>query len=207
MKKREKIQELRLNDIETEFRALLHSCLRECAQGRWGLFGQNDHLDPDGSILGWPDAKRLRCLAEEIKSLRHEFGQTNDLSERFLQLCAERGANALGEPKLAAAFLTEISEERPGLPFAGEYLRRYELNLARMQEVEAWRTSESDAGRPSSLKDYFAAHGFCSYCHGVGLAMNADGMGYKAVGWDRESQLFEQCDFCEGTGVSIEKSS
>lgn len=35
--------------------------------------------------------------------------------------------------------------------------------------------------------------------------MNEDGIGYKAVGWDRDTQLFEECDFCEGTGVSAEK--
>jgi hypothetical protein len=98
-------------------------------------------------------------------------------------------------------------QEKPGFPFAGEYLRRYEANLGRVHEVKAWRASEFDAGRPSGLKDYFAAHGFCPYCHGVGLAMNADGMGYKAIGWDRDTQLFEECDSCGGTGVSIEKPS
>jgi hypothetical protein len=79
---------------------------------------------------------------------------------------------------------------------AAEYLKRYEANLARMPEVRARRSRESDAGRPSGLKDYFVAHGFCSFCHGVGLAMNNDGMGYKAVGWDGDKQLFEECDFC-----------
>jgi hypothetical protein len=96
-------------------------------------------------------------------------------------------------------------QEKPRFPFAGEYLKRYEASLAMIQEVKAWRTREFDAGRPSALRDYFGAHGFCSYCHGVGLAMNEDGIGYKAVGWDRDTQLFEECDFCEGTGVSAEK--
>jgi len=96
-------------------------------------------------------------------------------------------------------------QEKPGFPFAGEYLRRYEEHLRRIQEVKVWRTIESDAGRPSGIGDYFAAHGFCTHCHGVGLAMNANGMGYKAVGWDRDIQLFEECDFCGGTGLSAEK--
>ncbi len=98
-------------------------------------------------------------------------------------------------------------EEERGFPFAGEYLKRYEANLKRMIEVKAWRAQELDAGRPSGLNDYFAAQGFCSHCHGVGLAMNEDGMGYKAVGWDGDTQLFEECDFCEGTGVLAERSN
>ncbi len=100
-------------------------------------------------------------------------------------------------------------QEKRGFPFAGEYLKRYEANLGRMQEVKAWRKREFDAGRPSGLNDYFVAHGFCfcSHCHGVGLAMNEDGMGYKAVGWDGDTQLFEECDFCGGTGVLTERPS
>jgi hypothetical protein len=92
-------------------------------------------------------------------------------------------------------------QEKPGTPFAGEYLKRYEGNLGKIQEAKAWRTREFDAGRPSALKDYFDAHGFCSHCHGIGLAMNEDGMGYKAVGWDRDTQLFEVCGVCGGFGV------
>jgi hypothetical protein len=92
-----------------------------------------------------------------------------------------------------------------GFPFAGKYLKRYEVNLTRTQEVKTWRAREFDAGRPSGLRDYYGAHDFCSHCLGVGLAMNEDRMGYKAVGWDGDSQLFEECDFCRGTGVSSEK--
>jgi hypothetical protein len=110
MTKRQKIQEMRLIAIEGEFLTLLLSCLRECAQGRYGLFGQNDHLDPEGRYWAWPEAKRLKNLAQEIKSLRQEFGQTNELCERFIQFCSQRGSNVPGEPKLAAAFLAEFSE-------------------------------------------------------------------------------------------------
>ena len=79
--------------------------------------------------------------------------------------------------------------------------------MRRAQEVKEWRTREFNAGRSSGLKDYFGADGFCSYCHGVGLAMNEDGMGYKAVGWDGDTQLFEECYFCGGTGILTEKPS
>ena len=109
MTKRQKIQKMKLNEIEGEFFTLLLSCLRECAQGRYGLFGQNDHLDPDGRYWGWPEAKRLKSLAQEIMSLRLEFGQTNERCERFIQLCSLRGPNVPGEPKLAAEFLADLS--------------------------------------------------------------------------------------------------
>jgi hypothetical protein len=72
------------------------------------LFGQNDHADPEGRYLGWPEAKRLKDLAQEIKLIRSEFGQSNEDCERFLQLCALRGSNVPGEPKLAAEFLGAI---------------------------------------------------------------------------------------------------
>ena len=115
MTKRQKIQEMRLIEIEGEFLTLLLSCLSECAQGRYGLFGQNDHLDPEGRYWGWSEAKRLKTLALEIKSLRLEFGQTNERCERFIQLCSLRGPNVLGEPKLAAEFLADLARSDDGL--------------------------------------------------------------------------------------------
>jgi hypothetical protein len=113
MTKSQKIRERRLEEMEREFQALLLSCLQECAQGRWGLFGQNEHLDPDGRFWGWPEAARLKDLARQINSIRLEFGQPNDICEQFLHLCALRGSNVSGEPSLAARFLAEI--DRPDL--------------------------------------------------------------------------------------------
>jgi hypothetical protein len=110
MTKRQKIQQMRLIEVESEFRSLLLSCLRECAQGRYGLFGQNDHLDQDGQYWGWFEAKRLKDLAQEIKLIRLEFGQANESCERFLHLCSLRGSNVPGEPKLAADFLADIGQ-------------------------------------------------------------------------------------------------
>lgn len=106
MTKRQKIQEMRLVQLENEF---LHSCVRECAQGRWGLFGRNDHLDPEGRYWVWPEAQRLRNLAREIHSPRTEFGQTNEYCERFIQLCSMRGPNVSGEPELVSEFLDQLT--------------------------------------------------------------------------------------------------
>jgi len=101
----------RLDDLETDFRPLLISCLRECKSGRWGLFGHND--DTDGAkYLDWKDGKNLKEIAQQIHDLRSEFGQPNPLVERFLHYCSLRGPNVPGEPKLAKAFLDEIEKGR-----------------------------------------------------------------------------------------------
>ena len=110
MAKRSKIQQRKLDEIEGEFKPLLLTCLRQCAQGRYGLFGQNDHLDPEGRYLNWPEARHLKELAHEIRSLRLEFGQPDQICERFLQLCSLRGSNVPGEPRLGTALLDEIDE-------------------------------------------------------------------------------------------------
>jgi len=108
MTKRQRIQAARLTEATAEFNALLPRCLRECAAGRWGLFGQNDYLDPDQRYCPWPEARRLRTIALEIRSAGIDFGQTQIACERFLQLCSLRGPNVPGEPKLAAALLAEL---------------------------------------------------------------------------------------------------
>ena len=53
MTKRLKIQQRKLDELELEFQSLLLACLQECSQGRWGLFGQNEHSDPEGQWLNW----------------------------------------------------------------------------------------------------------------------------------------------------------
>ena len=111
MTRSEKIRQMRLVEIESEFLPLLISCLRECAQGRWGLFGQNDAVDPEGRYWGGPETRRLKALAQEIRSLHLEFGTANEVSERFLRLSSLRGPNIPGEPRLAAEFLATIDAE------------------------------------------------------------------------------------------------
>jgi hypothetical protein len=105
--KKKSIAEQRLEDLEHDFETLLLACLRECSNGRWGLFGQNDNSE-SLKFLPWEDAHRLEETAEEIHGLRAEFGQPNPLVERFLRYYSQRGANVPGEPKLATAFLNEI---------------------------------------------------------------------------------------------------
>ncbi len=97
----------RLSELERDFRPLLVSCLQSCASGRWGLFGQND--TPEARLfLNWPEVEQLKEMATEIRELRGEFGQPNELVERFSYYCSLRSPNDLGEPKLARAFLDEL---------------------------------------------------------------------------------------------------
>jgi hypothetical protein len=100
-------KEQRLEALEEEFKSLLIPCLKECANGRWGLFKQNRHPEAD-LALQWAEADRLKELAEEIQAIRGEFGEPNAMCERFLRYCAERGENLPGEPKRAKKFLNSL---------------------------------------------------------------------------------------------------
>jgi hypothetical protein len=108
MTRKAKLFDKQLTLLEAEFEPLLMACLKECSDGRWGLFGQNDRVDPDRRYSNWSEADRLKSLAEEIHSIRAGFGKSNPLCERFLDYCALGGANVPGEPKLAQRFLDEI---------------------------------------------------------------------------------------------------
>ena len=75
-----------------------------------------------------------------------------------------------------------------------------------LQCIKRWRESEYDAGRPSSLDDFFRSHGLCPACRGQGVRM---------IGWSEPSSdeiqiaeelnvdklpLYETCSACAGTG-------
>ena len=107
MTKRESIRQQRLERLEAEFTSLLPRVLKECAAGRWGLFGQND--DSDGSrYIHWPEAEQLKEMAREIKAMRLDWGEPNKQVERFIHYCSLRGPNVPGEPKLARSLLAEF---------------------------------------------------------------------------------------------------
>ena len=81
-------KEQRLDDLECDFRPRLIAVLRECASGRWGLFGQNNYGELARYYV-WPEAD-------------------DPLSIKFLEYCSMRGTNLKGEPRLAQQFLAEI---------------------------------------------------------------------------------------------------
>jgi hypothetical protein len=107
MTKREEIQQRRLEGLESDFRSLLPRVLKECAAGRWGLFGQNGGYD-GSKYLFWSEAEQLKSMAAEIRSIRQDFGEQNPDVERSLQHCSLRGSNLPGEPKLAESLLEEL---------------------------------------------------------------------------------------------------
>jgi len=97
-----------LNGLEEEFQTLLPGCLRVCAGGRYGLFGQNDHLGL-AKWFAWPEAERLRLITGRIQELRAQYGGVNLACEVFVKFCSLRGSNVPGEPKLAEAMLEYLA--------------------------------------------------------------------------------------------------
>jgi hypothetical protein len=39
-----------------------------------------------------------------------------------------------------------------------------------------------------------------------GIALNENGIGHKAVGWQGKTQLFEKCEVCDGTGLQSSRA-
>jgi len=112
MSRRSQTRLRRLEGLESEFRSLLLRVLKQCVAGRWGLFGQNDHLEAS-KYLHWSEAEQLKNIAHEIRSIRLGFGDSNSQVERSLHYCSLRGANVPGEPKLAQALLDEVESASP----------------------------------------------------------------------------------------------
>lgn len=80
--------------------------------------------------------------------------------------------------------------------------RSYEI-----EEAKRWRKVESEAGRPSSLADFFSAHGICPKCTGEGVFFvgwsdpkNADEV-RAAEGLNlKQLPVYDLCPMCRGTG-------
>lgn len=99
----------KLVELEEEWDRLLRECLKQCAAGRLGLFANSPVVSV---FVDWPEAERVRWLANEITAIRGTFGSVNPVCELFLHYSSlSRGHNARGEPKLAAEFLQELEEQ------------------------------------------------------------------------------------------------
>jgi len=79
-------------------------------------------------------------------------------------------------------------------------------------DVKRWREVEYDAGRPSSLADFFAAHAICSTCGGEGVHMIGwrDANGADEVRAAEELSLeqlpfYDVCPQCGGSGTSAKE--
>lgn len=111
--------EAQLHTLEEQFSTKLIPALRECAGGRWGMFGRYDDViagqgNDIGEMLKSKAAEELLEAGEEIERLRRELGFTEPFRpfKRFLEYRRMRGSNVPGEPKLAVQFLEELGVER-----------------------------------------------------------------------------------------------
>jgi hypothetical protein len=98
--------EAEIASLESEFRTKLVAALRDCANGQWGLFGQNEHLSPYRS----PVSEELLEIGASIEELRRKAGITDsfELYVSFKSKRGRQGENALGEPRLAKKWLEEL---------------------------------------------------------------------------------------------------
>jgi hypothetical protein len=74
--------------------------------------------------------------------------------------------------------------------------------------IKEWRTAQHAVGLPSSLADFYAAHGLCFDCEGHGVQMTgwsvprpqevevAKGLNVERL------PVYSVCDTCHGTGRS-----
>lgn len=95
-----------LDELEREYVAVLTRALNDCADGRWGLFGHNEHLHSYGVPA---ELAELRNLARAINRLRVTSGdEPYSLHEEFEAARGPADANDPGEPKQAKAWLKRL---------------------------------------------------------------------------------------------------
>lgn len=105
--------ELQLRAFEEQFLNDLVAALRRCAAGKWGMFGQNDHLASESSLLEsvyTATAGKLMNKGQEITQMRRKLGYNEPFPpfERYLHYREMQSANSPGEPKLATQLLAEL---------------------------------------------------------------------------------------------------
>lgn len=95
-----------VDELEREYLAVLTKALNDCADGRWGLFGHNEHLH---SYKAPAELKELREMARAISRLRVQNGdEPYPLHEEFEAARGPVDANHPGEPKQAKAWLKRL---------------------------------------------------------------------------------------------------
>ena len=105
-----------LEMLSKVFSEQLMACLEECARGRRGLFSDVALTEQDESNREWPEAARLRELAQALQNVFAQSEQRNALCDEFLDLCSMHGESHPGEPRLARMFLSRIEGGQVGTP-------------------------------------------------------------------------------------------
>lgn len=106
----------RLEALEADYMIQLIEALKRCAGGKYGLLDQNDAVMDTlnkrlRSRLSSQDAEDLLELGSLIGKLRQQLGYTDAFAphQRLLKIRSSSHANSPGEPKLARAWLEELS--------------------------------------------------------------------------------------------------
>ena len=102
--------------LSKAFSDQLVACLEECARGRRGLFADVALTEEDESLREWPEAERLRELAQALQNVFAQYEQRNALCDEFLDLCSMHGGSHPGEARLARIFLSRIEGGQVGTP-------------------------------------------------------------------------------------------
>jgi len=100
--------------LSKTFADQLQACLEECARGRRGLFSDVALIDEDESNRDWPEAARLRDLAQALQNVFAQYEQRNALCDEFLDLCSMHGESHPGEQRLSRMFLSRIERGEVG---------------------------------------------------------------------------------------------
>jgi len=118
----EKLEQQR-QSLERDFHHALVEALRECANGRWGLFERNKGLLPAHlerrSLPDW--VTKVNDLGEQVTTVRISLGYEE--LPALVRLDALRrvpnAGNAIGEQRQAQTWLEEIENE-PSLSLSPE---------------------------------------------------------------------------------------
>ncbi len=102
--------------LSKAFSDQLLACLEECAHGRRGLFSDVALTEEHESNREWPEAARLRELAQALQNVFAQYEQRNSLCDEFLDLCTMHGESHPGESRLARLFLSRIDRGEVGTP-------------------------------------------------------------------------------------------
>ena len=102
--------------LSKAFSEQLLACLEECAHGRRGLFSDVALTEENESNREWPEAARLRELAQALQGVFAQYEQRNALCDEFLDLCSMHGESHPGEPRLARMFISRIDRGDVGRP-------------------------------------------------------------------------------------------
>lgn len=112
------IKDQRVDDLESAFRPLLFSCLVECGNGRWGLFGQNDSTEAANYLQWMADNTSKISLFRFALRERSLVDQTHSLSASCTTVhCAGRTFPAnLSSPRRFWLKSKEVTSDVPSWP-------------------------------------------------------------------------------------------